>query len=244
MDPNLPNNPDDDKTPSTINYILSFLLVGIAWGFTTPFIRRAAVDFSKRQEQSSSSTTATTTAAASTTNRSLNPSTSSSSWIKTKLITITWTVFNLLRTPAYAIPLLVNLSGSIWFFLLVGKHGMLCFFFFFSINNDKQIFSISGPSRHPSHPYLLDFLWVGGWRFYIYIYMNTHEYMYCTYFYIHMLICCPELSLTVPITNSLAFLFTVLGEWYVERKAIDRQTWLGMALVLGGIAVCVDTKRS
>jgi hypothetical protein len=125
MDPNLPN-PDDDKTPSTINYILSFLLVGIAWGFTTPFIRRAAVDFSKRQEQSSSSTTATTTAAASTTNRSLNPSASSSSWIKTKLITITWTVFNLLRTPAYAIPLLVNLSGSIWFFLLVGKHGMCC----------------------------------------------------------------------------------------------------------------------
>lgn len=27
-----------------------------------------------------------------------------------------------------------------------------------------------------------------------------------------------ELSLTVPITNSMAFLFTVLGEWWVERK--------------------------
>lgn len=31
-----------------------------------------------------------------------------------------------------------------------------------------------------------------------------------------------ELSLTVPITNSLAFLFTVLGEWWAERKVISR----------------------
>ena len=31
-----------------------------------------------------------------------------------------------------------------------------------------------------------------------------------------------ELSLTVPITNSLAFLFTVLGDWYVERKVISK----------------------
>ena len=30
-----------------------------------------------------------------------------------------------------------------------------------------------------------------------------------------------ELSLTVPITNSMAFLFTVLGEWYVEGKVIS-----------------------
>lgn len=33
-----------------------------------------------------------------------------------------------------------------------------------------------------------------------------------------------ELSLTVPITNSLAFLFTVLGEWYAEGKVISRGT--------------------
>lgn len=31
-----------------------------------------------------------------------------------------------------------------------------------------------------------------------------------------------ELSLTVPIINSTAFLFTVLGEWYVERKVIEK----------------------
>lgn len=33
---------------------------------------------------------------------------------------------------------------------------------------------------------------------------------------------CTELSLTVPITNSLAFLFTVLGEWWAEGKVISR----------------------
>lgn len=51
-----------------------------------------------------------------------------------------------------------------------------------------------------------------------------------------------ELSLTVPLANSSAFLFTVLGEWYVERKVIEKETWLGMALVLGGIAICVKSK--
>lgn len=34
--------------------------------------------------------------------------------------------------------------------------------------------------------------------------------------------CVVELSLTVPITNSLAFLFTVLGEWWAEGKVISR----------------------
>jgi len=66
----------------------------------------------------------------------------------------------------------------------------------------------------------------------------------------------------VPITNSLAFLFTVLGDWYVERKVISKgisllnssapkgrvnkmsiETWLGMALSLSGIALCVQSKR-
>lgn len=44
------------------------------------------------------------------------------SWLKTKLTTLLWAVFNL-RTPAYFIPLTLNLTGSIWSFLLVGKHG-------------------------------------------------------------------------------------------------------------------------
>ena len=51
-----------------------------------------------------------------------------------------------------------------------------------------------------------------------------------------------ELSLTVPITNSLAFLFTVIGDWYVEGKIISRDTWIGMTLSLIGITLCVQSK--
>ncbi|KAJ9221756.1 hypothetical protein DTO027B5_7085 [Paecilomyces variotii] len=177
MDPDTPPPPSQ---PSAFNYILSFLLVGIAWGFTTPFIRRAAVDFNARQAAKQATTTTSDsdpTAAAATgagaETETTPPPTTRTAWLKHKLVTLFWTVVNLLRTPAYAIPLIVNLTGSIWFFLLVGKH---------------------------------------------------------------------ELSLTVPITNSMAFLFTVLGEWYVERKVIERETWIGMFLVLGGIALCVHSK--
>ena len=34
------------------------------------------------------------------------------------------------------------------------------------------------------------------------------------------------MSLMVPITNSLAFLFTVLGEWFAQGKVIDRSEYL------------------
>lgn len=51
-----------------------------------------------------------------------------------------------------------------------------------------------------------------------------------------------ELSLTVSITNSLAFLFTVLGEWVAEGKTINRDTWIGMGCVCAGIALCVSAK--
>lgn len=61
-----------------------------------------------------------------------------------------------------------------------------------------------------------------------------------------------ELSLTVPIVNTLAFLFTVLGDWWVDKKVISRgmfphkpnqpyylanfeqDTWIGMTLSLCG----------
>ena len=106
-------------------------------------------------------------------------------------------VFDLLRSPRYCVPLVVNLTGSVWFFLLIGRAGMLF-----------------------PYPYC-EWVWgrsadrgCGG----------------------------IELSLTVPITNSLAFLFTVLGEWWAEGKVIGRDTWVGMAFVLGGIALCVQSK--
>ncbi|KAL5003768.1 hypothetical protein BDV10DRAFT_2707 [Aspergillus recurvatus] len=201
--------PTPDEPP-VFNYILSFLLVGIAWGFTTPFIRRAAADFQARQEQkqqpqqtelqptgtqfqthghdnaNDSGTESdedqplparpsdhSTTGQPSPAWMNQSSSSSTSSWLRTRVVSLFWTVVNLLRTPAYSVPLVINLTGSVWFFLLVGKH---------------------------------------------------------------------ELSLTVPLANSSAFLFTVLGEWYVEKKVIARETWLGMALVLGGIAICVQSK--
>jgi hypothetical protein len=164
-----------EPAPSVFNYVLSFLLVGVAWGFTTPFIRRAAADFNARQEKQSRSPRG----------RPQNPSSApgldgeeeqelltpqehdtgvrrrsgsrrreedaaerypdgdeadvptpawqrsgQQSWLRAKITSVFWTVVNLLRTPAYSIPLVVNLTGSVWFFLLVGKHGMLLSFFF------------------------------------------------------------------------------------------------------------------
>jgi hypothetical protein len=75
------------------------------------------------------------------------------SWLKKKTLGIWYAFVEVLSRPAYAVPLLLNITGSVWFFILIGK---------------------------------------------------------------------AELSLTVPITNSLAFLFTVLGEWWAEKKVISR----------------------
>ncbi|KAF2834887.1 hypothetical protein M501DRAFT_481947 [Patellaria atrata CBS 101060] len=152
MDPNTPI-PSSPEQPSIIRWVLGFLLVGAAWGLTTPFMRRAALNYTPPVRPAVS-----------------DPS---NSWIKRKVLGVWWAVVDLLRRPAYAVPLLVNVTGSVWFFLLIGK---------------------------------------------------------------------AELSLTVPITNSLAFMFTVLGEWWAEGKVISRDTWIGMGLVLAGIALCVQSK--
>lgn len=90
-------------TPSPINYILSFLLVGICWGFTTPFIRKAAVNY-----------TAPTHPSITDPNRP---------WILRQVSKAFYTVIGLLKRPGYAVPLVMNLTGSIWFFLLVGQAG-------------------------------------------------------------------------------------------------------------------------
>ncbi|KAK2782553.1 hypothetical protein FQN53_009686 [Emmonsiellopsis sp. PD_33] len=133
-------NTNTDHPPTALAYILSFLLVGVAWGFTTPFIRRAAVEYNNKSTSK---------------NEENARDGSEESWVMRKLAGVVQTVVNLLSTPGYSVPLLLNLTGSVWFFLLVGRH---------------------------------------------------------------------ELSLTVPITNSMAFLFTVLGEWYVEGKVISRMS--------------------
>ncbi|KAF2137219.1 uncharacterized protein K452DRAFT_278864 [Aplosporella prunicola CBS 121167] len=152
MDPEPPSS-HPEPSPSIFRWILGFLLVGAAWGLTTPFMRRAAVNYTPPTRPYLQ-----------------DPSVS---WVKRKLWTVIFAVVDLLRRPAYAVPLLLNVTGSVWFFLLIGQ---------------------------------------------------------------------AELSLTVPITNSLAFLFTVLGEWWAEKKVISRDTWIGMAFVLGGIGLCVHAK--
>lgn len=100
----------EDKPP-VFNYILSFILVGLAWGFTTPFIRRAA-----RTHNPPAHAT-------------LDDPAVKNSWIKSKVYGVFFTVIDLLRNPRYAVPLLLNLTGSVWFFLLIGQAGesiLLC----------------------------------------------------------------------------------------------------------------------
>lgn len=124
--------------PSTFAYVLGFLLVGISWGFTTPFLRIAAVEEERKRSNQASQ---------------ISKEDGNRPWAHRKAVALYTAVLDLLRRPGYSIPLALNLAGGIWFFLLVGQ---------------------------------------------------------------------AELSLTVPITNSLAFLFTVLGEWWAEGKVITR----------------------
>ncbi|KAK4158585.1 hypothetical protein C8A00DRAFT_39302 [Chaetomidium leptoderma] len=142
--------------PPAINFILSFLLVGLAWGLTTPFIRRAARTHRPPPHPVLAS-----------------DAVQQSRW-KRRVYPAVLSVLDLLRNPRYAVPLVLNLTGSVWFFLLIGK---------------------------------------------------------------------AELSLTVPIVNTVAFLFTVVGEWWVEGKVISRDTMAGMVLSVGGIALCVHSKN-
>lgn len=98
------DNPGPEvPSPSIIRWTLGFLLVGMAWGLTTPFIRRAALHFQPSPHPSLD-----------------NPS---NSWLKKKILKGIFTVIDLLKSPAYALPLVINLTGSIWFFLLIGKAG-------------------------------------------------------------------------------------------------------------------------
>ncbi|KAF3036259.1 hypothetical protein E8E11_003727 [Didymella keratinophila] len=151
MDPDAPIA--GDPQPSLFRWILGFLMVGACWGLTTPFMRKAAMNFTPPTHPALT-----------------DPKNSA---LKKKFLGIWYAVKGVLSRPAYAVPLLLNVTGSVWFFILIGK---------------------------------------------------------------------AELSLTVPITNSLAFMFTVLGEWWAEKKVISRNTWIGMGLALAGIALCVQSK--
>jgi hypothetical protein len=103
MDSPIPETPT--PPPPIFNYILGFLLIGLAWGFTTPFIRAAARTHSPPPHPIMSTLSIR------------------DSWIKSKLYGAFFGVVDLLRNPRYAIPLVINLTGSVWFFLLIGKAG-------------------------------------------------------------------------------------------------------------------------
>ena len=100
--------PIQASSPNVFNWILGFLLVGVAWGFTTPFIRRAAIHFKPSRHASLDR---------------IDPTSSTLKWLKYQMVKAAWTVADLLRSPAYAVPLLLNVTGSIWFFLLIGQAG-------------------------------------------------------------------------------------------------------------------------
>ena len=90
-------------TASPFRWTLGFLLVGLAWGFSTPFIRRAAISHHPAPHPSLDEP--------------------SLSWLAKRTLSIWYQVTDLLRNPRYAVPLLVNLTGSVWFFLLIGRAG-------------------------------------------------------------------------------------------------------------------------
>ena len=180
------STPPDPSAPSLFRYIIGFLLIGIAWGFTTPFIRAAARTHQPPSHPILASPSVT------------------KSFVKSKLYGAFFGVVDLLRNPRYAIPLVINLTGSIWFFLLIGQAGEFFFAFFCRLLFFSFIFLVMSIRGGRS------------WR------EQSYEYHTSTVMTQLMLMICVELSLTVPITNSLAFLFTVLGEWWVERKVISR----------------------
>ena len=102
---------DPATQPSLLRYTLAFTAVGLAWGFTTPFMRRAALSANPDFNNSQSKTPRTTTQS------------ETSPWIKRQVLAIWASVADLLARPGYLVPLLLNLSGSVWFFLLVGQAG-------------------------------------------------------------------------------------------------------------------------
>ena len=103
------SSPPSSPHPAIWQWTLGFILVGLAWGFTTPFIRKGAVNYKP-------------------TPRPWIEDGQRYSWAWRRILKTFYAVWDLLRSPAYAIPLVLNLTGSVWFFLLVGQAGEFRFF--------------------------------------------------------------------------------------------------------------------
>lgn len=98
MDPDPPIPSTPSSSPPIWRWILGFLAVGACWGLTTPFMRKAAVI---RDEQPKPNRPFLTD--------------SNVPWIKRKIWTVLYAVVDLLKNPAYAVPLLLNVTGSVWY---------------------------------------------------------------------------------------------------------------------------------
>ncbi|CAG8657117.1 4437_t:CDS:2, partial [Funneliformis mosseae] len=51
-----------------------------------------------------------------------------------------------------------------------------------------------------------------------------------------------DLSLAVPITNSLTFIFTTLAASLLGEEIGSKKTWIGIAFVVIGVGLCVGSK--
>lgn len=99
------SSPIIEPQPPAANYVLGFLLVGMAWGLTTPFIRRAAQSHNPPPHPT------------------LERDDVKASWLKSRLFGAFFSVLDLVKNVGYVVPLVINLTGSVWFFLLIGKAG-------------------------------------------------------------------------------------------------------------------------
>ncbi|XP_033116512.1 transmembrane protein 234-like [Anneissia japonica] len=51
-----------------------------------------------------------------------------------------------------------------------------------------------------------------------------------------------DLSLAVPVTNSLTFLFTLVSGKFLGEDVGGKETYLGMLLVLSGVCLCMSDR--
>ena len=181
--------------------------------------------------------------------------------MKWRILKAIWTVVDLLRSPAYAVPLVVNLTGSVWFFLLIGKAGRWGF-----------LLSTLGDD------------WENDGRFY-----GRGAVVTCTgeegtegeeelpimqWNWLAVLLCSADGFIRRTKPHGPYYQFSGVpvhgagrvvgrGEGYIERYSppktvfsyarlwyqchllnTETDTWIGMAFVLGGIALCVQSKNT
>lgn len=110
-----------EPSPSIFRWTIGFLLVGMAWGFTTPFMRRMILFPLSRFNDTDMQNPGAALNHVPPIHASLSDP--SKSRFTKFILKLFWAVIDLLRRPAYAVPFLLNVTGSVWFFLLIGQAG-------------------------------------------------------------------------------------------------------------------------